>query len=214
VEGIDIEASQIAAARARAVERDLTNVQFQVGNIYELPFAADSFDGVFAHTVLQHLSDPLRALGEMRRVLRPHGIIGLRDDDLGTLLLEPSTPLLRLWESLHIKVWTHNDGNPFVGRTHRRLLKEAGFMRPQASSSSEYYGSPAGTAGFAAVMVEHHRTPGFVKVVVEQGWADQRLLDSMYTEVLNWGDRDDAFFSYTFCEAIGWKPESSSRSSG
>ncbi len=113
VEGIDIEASQIAAARARAVERDLTNVQFQVGNIYELPFAADSFDGVFAHTVLQHLSDPLRALGEMRRVLRPHGIIGLRDDDLGTLLLEPSTPLLRLWESLHIKVWTHNDGNPF-----------------------------------------------------------------------------------------------------
>ncbi len=90
--------------RARAVERDLTNVQFQVGNIYELPFAADSFDGVFAHTVLQHLSDPLRALGEMRRVLRPHGIIGLRDDDLGTLLVEPSTPLLRLWESLHIKV--------------------------------------------------------------------------------------------------------------
>jgi ubiquinone/menaquinone biosynthesis C-methylase UbiE len=213
VEGIDIGTTQFEAARARAVERRMTNVHFQVGTIYELPFAADSFDGVFAHTVLQHLSDPLRALAEMRRVLKPDGIIGLRDDDWGTFLLEPSTPLLRLWESLHIKVWTHNGGNPFVGRTHRRLLKEAGFVRPQGSSSSEYYGSYEGTAGVAAVMVEHHRAPAFVKVVVDQGWADQRQLDSMYTEVFNWGERDDAFFSYTFCEAIGWKPESSSRNS-
>jgi ubiquinone/menaquinone biosynthesis C-methylase UbiE len=214
VEGVDIEPSQIAAARARAVERRLTNVHFQVGTIYALPFAADSFDGVFAHTVLQHVSDPLRALREMRRVLKPDGIIGLRDDDWGTFLFEPSTPLLRLWESLHIKVWTHNGGNPFVGRTHRRLLKEAGFVRPQGSSSSEYYGLLKGTAGIAAVLVEHHRTPAFVKVVVEQGWADQCVLDSMYTEVLNWGERDDAFFSFTYCEAIGWKPEALRQNSG
>src|SRR5438876_1265508 len=42
VEGIDIGPTQIEAARARAVERRLTNVHFQVGTIYELPFAADS----------------------------------------------------------------------------------------------------------------------------------------------------------------------------
>jgi hypothetical protein len=29
----------------------------------------------------------------------------------------------------------------------------------------------------------------------------------MYSEVLSWGERDDAFFSYTFCETIGWKSE-------
>lgn len=87
-------------------------------------------------------------------------------------------------------------------------------MRPQGSSSSEYYGSLDGTAGIAAVLVEHHRTPAFVKVVIEQGWAGQRPLDSMYAEVLNWGERDDAFFSFTYCEAIGWKPEALSRSNG
>ena len=27
----------------------------------------------------------------------------------------------------------------------------------------------------------------------------------MYSEVLSWGERDDAFFAYTFCETIGWK---------
>jgi ubiquinone/menaquinone biosynthesis C-methylase UbiE len=168
VEGVDIEPSQIAVARARAVDRRLTNVRFQVGTIYALPFAADSFDGVFAHTVLQHVSDPLRALGEMRRVLKPGGIIGLRDDDWGTFLLEPSTPLLRLWALLHTKVWTHNGGNPFVGRTHRCLLKEAGFVRPQGSSSSEYYGSLDGTAGIAAVLVEYHQAPAFVRVPIAE----------------------------------------------
>src|SRR5207237_681971 len=37
VEGVDIGGSQIASARARAVERGLTNAHFQVGTIYELP---------------------------------------------------------------------------------------------------------------------------------------------------------------------------------
>jgi ubiquinone/menaquinone biosynthesis C-methylase UbiE len=106
VEGIDIEPSQIASARTRAVERGLTNVHFQAASIYELPFPNDSFDVVFAHTVIQHLRHPLQALREMRRVLAPGGIVGLRDDDWATFLFEPSTPLLQLFYSLHVKVWT------------------------------------------------------------------------------------------------------------
>jgi ubiquinone/menaquinone biosynthesis C-methylase UbiE len=207
VEGIDIGATQIAAARARATERRITNVQFQVADIYKLPFPTGLFDVVFAHAVIQHLRDPLRALGEMRRVLTPGGIVGLRDDDWGTVLFEPSTPLLRLWQSLMVKVWAHNGGDPFIGRKHRRLLNEAGFMRTQASSSAESYGTLEATSAFSTSMVEHHRAAAFARVVLEQGWADQRELEAMYREVLSWGERDDAFFSYTFCETIGWKSE-------
>ena len=70
------------------------------------------------------------------------------------------------------------------------------------------------TAEVAAIMVEHHRAPAFINVVIEQGWADQQLLDSMYAEVQNWGERDDAFFSYTFGECIAWKPYGPSHSAG
>ena len=212
-EGIDIEASQIAAARAHAIERGLANVHFQVGTIYELPFPTGSFDAVYANTVIQHLRDPLRALREMRRVLVPGGIIGLRDDDWGTFLLEPSTPLLRLWPSLNVKVWAHNGGDPCLGRKHRRLLKQAGFVRTQGSSSAESYGSVEATSGITAVMVEHHRAPAFVQVVLEEGWADHSELEAMYSEVLSWGERDDAFLSLTFCETIGWKPEDAAHGS-
>ena len=207
VEGIDIEASQIAAARARAIERGLTNVHFQVGTIYELPFPTGSFDAVYSNTVIQHLRDPFRALREMRRVLVPGGIIGVRDDDWGTFLLEPSTPLLRLWPSLNVKVWAYNGGDPCIGRKHRRLLNQAGFVRTQGSSSSESYGSVEATSGITAAMVEHHRAPAFMQVVLEQGWADRTELEGMYSEVLSWGERDDAFLSLTFCETLGWKPE-------
>ena len=46
---------------------------FQVADAYELPFADDAFDVVHAHQVLQHLTDPIAALREMRRVTRPAG---------------------------------------------------------------------------------------------------------------------------------------------
>jgi len=40
------------------------------GDVYALGFPDASFDIVHAHQVLQHLTDPVRALREMRRVIK------------------------------------------------------------------------------------------------------------------------------------------------
>ena len=51
---------------------------FRIANAETLPFADDSFDVVWTITVLEHVPDPERALREIRRVLRPDGLLFLK----------------------------------------------------------------------------------------------------------------------------------------
>ena len=42
---------------------------------HDIPFEDDSFDGVIAQAVLEHVADPVRCVAEIARVLKPHGVI-------------------------------------------------------------------------------------------------------------------------------------------
>jgi SAM-dependent methyltransferase len=42
---------------------------------HDLPFPAQSFDGVVAQAVLEHVADPARCVQQMHRVLRPGGLV-------------------------------------------------------------------------------------------------------------------------------------------
>ena len=73
VTGIDAAGDVLALARQEADRRGQANVRFEVGDVYDLGYDDGTFDVVHAHQVLQHLSDPVAALTEMRRVCRPAG---------------------------------------------------------------------------------------------------------------------------------------------
>ena len=55
VGGLDLDVGQLDAARWEAARRGLTNVTFEHGNVYNLPFADGAFDAALAHTLLFHL---------------------------------------------------------------------------------------------------------------------------------------------------------------
>ena len=100
--GVDISEIDIRRAQERTAENKIQNIRFAVSNIYELDFADNSFDALFSHNVLEHLPDLHAALREMRRVLKPGGIIGIRDCDYGGLILAPDSgfweKFISLWE--------------------------------------------------------------------------------------------------------------------
>ena len=77
--GIDLAEEAVEKARERAKKQDLeSNVSFQVGDAYDLPFEAGSFDVVITQFVSQFL-DMERALIEFARVLRSGGCVGLNE---------------------------------------------------------------------------------------------------------------------------------------
>jgi ubiquinone/menaquinone biosynthesis C-methylase UbiE len=80
VVAIDRAPDVLAQARAHASGQHVS-IEFRVDDVYALQCPNASFDVVHAHQVLQHLSDPVRALTEMRRVLRPGGLLAVRDSD-------------------------------------------------------------------------------------------------------------------------------------
>jgi ArsR family transcriptional regulator len=72
---LDYSQTVIAAARKRLAAQG--NVDFQVGDMHALPFAAARFDQVFLLHALTYSHTPATALAEAARVLRPGGRLTL-----------------------------------------------------------------------------------------------------------------------------------------
>jgi SAM-dependent methyltransferase len=205
--GLDLQAEQLDRAAEVAAEHGVSNLRFQPGSVYALPFENDSMDVVFAHNLVVHLAEPLRALEEIRRVLKPGGVVGIADDDMGTWLWEPSTPLRLEVERIFRLAVEHHGGDPYRPRHHRRLLREAGFINPVAGASLGcigVYGSNEDTRGFAAWFVEQISASAFIDLVTNEGWADRSRMDLLAAEVRAWGAHPDAFLAGTGVTALGW----------
>ena len=71
--GVDLSGQMVDAARRRAEERRLPNVEFRRMDAETLALPDASIDVALCALGLMYLPDPERAVAEMRRVLRPGG---------------------------------------------------------------------------------------------------------------------------------------------
>ena len=71
--GVDQSPQMLSVARARLERGGLRNAQLRQGDLYALPVELDFYDLVVMHQVLHYLDDPLRAIREATRALRPGG---------------------------------------------------------------------------------------------------------------------------------------------
>ena len=79
--GIDISQTFIDGALNLAKERKIPNAEFKVMDANDLSSLPEqSFDVVHEHQVLLQVPDPIHILRELRRVLKPSGILSMRDN--------------------------------------------------------------------------------------------------------------------------------------
>lgn len=72
--GVDISETAIEYARESSSREA---AEFLTGNLHELPFEDDSFDMAVCFEVIEHVDDQPRAISELRRVLRPGGLLAI-----------------------------------------------------------------------------------------------------------------------------------------
>ncbi|MGI3784373.1 MAG: class I SAM-dependent methyltransferase, partial [Janthinobacterium lividum] len=179
VVGLDPAPAAVDAADALVAARGLTNVRFELGDVYALEAADDTYDVVHAHQVLQHLGDPVAALREMRRVCRPGGLVAFRDADYATMTWFPETPALTRWLALYEAIARRNGGEPDAGRRLKSWALEAGFTDVTATGSVWCYASPEDLAWWTGTWAERLTESSFATSALSHGLADADELEQL-----------------------------------
>jgi ubiquinone/menaquinone biosynthesis C-methylase UbiE len=78
ITGLDISKSFVEIATKNAVEANV-KVDFQHGNASAMPFADGMFDFTFCQAAFKNFSEPVKAIAEMYRVLKPKGVAVIAD---------------------------------------------------------------------------------------------------------------------------------------
>ena len=79
VVGVDLTEAPLKIAEQKRGERGLNNVSFRTADAENLPFPDGEFDIVVCRFAVHHFENPRRVLGEMARVCRVGGTIGIED---------------------------------------------------------------------------------------------------------------------------------------
>lgn len=187
VVGFDFVESQIERATSRVQQGGVTNVSFQTADCYRLPCADYSFDRVFCHALMEHLTDPVRALREFHRVLKPGGVVGVCSPDWNGLLVAPPSQELTTALDAYADLQDRRGGDLRVGHTLGEKLATAGFVNVQMSARYECYPSLQFIGEYLAFQLER------------EGHSDSGRL------IREWSQNSDGLFAQAWVSALATK---------
>lgn len=121
---IDSSVAMVAQARKRSRKFGRA-IKFSVGDAHDLEFADASFAACWSERVLQHLSDPARAIGEMVRVIKPGGRVLLFEPDHSTLVIDAAD---RATTRNIVMTLADSIRSSWIGRALFSLLKDNGLQ--------------------------------------------------------------------------------------
>ena len=199
---LDREADVLAEVEQLVQERGLDNVVTTVGDVYALRFDDDAFDVVHAHQVLQHLSDPVAALREMRRVTRPGGLVAVREADYEAMTWYPTEPAMERWKDVYRAVARSNGAEPDAGRRLLAWAQAAGFSTVEPSASVWLFADEERRGWWSQTWAQRSVSSGMATQAVEQGLATTQELAEMAEGWHEWARQPDAWFTVLHGEIV------------
>jgi len=202
VTGVDAAEDVVARAAGLAASERVDNVDFRVGDAYALEFADAAFDVVHAHQVLQHLARPIDALREFRRVLKPGGLLAVRDVDYGGVIWSPASAGLDRWLELYHEVARGNGGEPDAGRHLTRWVREAGFVELEASGSTWVFSTTLEREWWGGSWADRATQSQFAAHAIESGHSNSAELARIAQAWRDWAADDDGWLLLPHAEVL------------
>ena len=204
--GVDMEASQIELARDVARMSEVDNATFHVADVTNMPFEDDSFDVAHCHRLLMHVPDTAAVLAEVKRVLKPGGIIACREMIIESCFVRPNLGIIGKSWDLFQDVLSADDGHPHMGKDLKTHLDEAGFTNILPSASFDVYSSPEDIAFMARTASAWFQSPEIVEAAISYGASTPGFADALVEAFRQWKERPGAICGIAFGEAIATNP--------
>jgi ubiquinone/menaquinone biosynthesis C-methylase UbiE len=200
---IDISAESLQKADSLIQSLHIQNVEFQIGNIFDLQFPPETFDHIFVCFVLEHLPHPQDALTFLKKVLKKGGTITLIEGDHGSTFFYPYSQYAQAAINAQVKLQSDIGGNALIGRQLYPLLLGSGFKKCKVSPRMVYVDSskPDFVEGFTkktfTAMIEGIKEKAIKGSVMDAASFDKGVQDLYRTA------HTDGVFCYTFFKGIG-----------
>jgi SAM-dependent methyltransferase len=202
---IDISEDSINKAKELIKQRNINNVEFQIGNIFNLNFPDEYFDHILICFVLEHLPNPNEALKSLKRVLKKGGTITLIEGDHGSAYFYPYSSFAQEVINVQVALQSKSGGNALIGRQLYPLLIESNFKNCIVSPRMVYIDSskPVLVEGFIRntfiAMIEGIKEKAINSFLIDEVSFDKGIKDLYRTS------QADGVFCYTFFKGIGYK---------
>ncbi|UPK74281.1 methyltransferase domain-containing protein [Nocardioidaceae bacterium SCSIO 66511] len=194
VVGIDPSADVLEQARTNAERANVDNTRFATGDVYAIDAESDSYDIAHAHQVLLHLRDPSAALREMMRVVRPGGLVAVRDSDYGGMIWYPEDPRLDRWLEIYRDVGRGNGSEPDAGRRLLAWANAAGAEDVTPSASVWCHSTPAERAWWGGMWADRILYSRIAEQAIEGGYATRAELEDVSAVWRDWVEQPGGWF--------------------
>ena len=171
----------------------------------ELPFPDASFDAAFTSAVIEHISDPVKGLAEIYRVLKPCGLSAVIKVDWRDPMISPESEAVSRFFDLFEQGFNRYGGSLNRGRHLRVIMREAGFNVIDYSAS---YSNATTTEEVKHVVQGYvnwmENLPLFDESI-ELGLVDRPTLHDIEADMMKWAEGPNAFLAMGRCTALGKK---------
>ncbi len=203
--GIDVEDSQVAAAAEAAKAGGHENAHFRAGDVTDLPFEDEWFDVVHCNAVLMHVPDTNAALAEIARVLKPGGVVSVRELNTASSFMTPDFGNLDgAWQA-YATLLAANGGHPQMGTEIKGILHTAGFAEVEANGSFELFHTDADREFFHGFLREWFFGGDVVEKATQHGIVAPEQFQAWSRSLDAWKEHPGAVAAFAWGGAIGRK---------